>query len=184
MKNLPRLFVGGVLVLTAAATGAQTIKPGLWEMSTRMGGGSGDMEKLMAESQKHMDAMPPEQRKKIAEMMAKQGISMGAPGSGMSVKICMTKDMIERNEVTRQEGNCKQTGTQKTGNTMTFSVACTNPPSTGEGQVIFSSPEAYTSKMTIHTTRQGKPETMKMESSGKFLSTDCGAIKPMAVPSK
>jgi hypothetical protein len=184
MKNLHLVPAGCVLSLAAAACGAQTIKPGLWEMSTRMAGGSGDMEKLMAESQKHMDAMPPEQRKKMAEMMAKQGINMGTPGSGMSVKICMTKEMIERNEVTRQEGNCKQTGAQRTGNTMTFSVACTKPPSTGEGQVTFSSPEAYTTKMTIHTTRQGKPETMKMESAGKFLSADCGSIKPMAVPAK
>lgn len=184
MKNLSRKFACGALVWTAAVAGAQTIKPGLWEMSTRMAGGSGDMEKLMAESQKHLDAMPPAQRKKMAEMMAKQGISMGAPGSGMSVKICMTKEMIDRNEVSHQEGNCKQTGTQKTGNTMKFSVACTNPPSTGEGQVTFNSPEAYTTKMTIHTTRNGKPQTMNMESSGKFLSTDCGAIKPMAMPGK
>ena len=184
MKKSRLALAVSVLILAAAASGAQTIKPGLWEMSTRMAGGSGEMEKLMAESQKHLDAMPPDQRKKMAEMMAKQGINMGAPGSGMSVKLCMTKEMIERNEVIRQEGNCKQTGGQKTGNTMTFSVACTQPPSTGEGQVTFISPEAYTSKMTIHSTRQGKPESMKMESAGKFLSPDCGRIKPLAVPNK
>ena len=184
MKKSRLALAVSVLILAAAASGAQTIKPGLWEMSTRMAGGSGEMEKLMAESQKHLDAMPPDQRKKMAEMMAKQGINMGTPGSGMSVKLCMTKEMIERNEVIRQEGNCKQTGGQRTGNTMTFAVACTQPPSTGEGQVTFISPEAYTSKMTIHTTRQGKPESMKMESAGKFLSADCGSIKPLAVPTK
>lgn len=184
MKNLRPMLAGGVFILGTVAAGAQTIKPGLWEMSTRMAGGSGEMERAMAESQKHMEAMPAEQRKKMAEMMAKQGINMGKPGSGMSVKICMTKEMIDRNEVTRQEGNCKQTGTQKTGNMMKFSVVCTNPPSTAEGQVTFSSPEAYTTQMTIHTMRQGRPETMKMESSGKFLSTDCGSIKPMTVPTK
>jgi hypothetical protein len=149
-----------------------------------MAGGSGEMERAMAESQKHMDAMPPAQRKKMEEMMAKQGISMGKPGGGMSAKVCMTKEMIDHNEVTRQEGHCKQTSSQKTGNTMKFTVVCTEPPSTSEGQVTFLSPEAYTTKMTINTTRQGKLETMVMESAGKFLSTDCGTVKPMVLPAK
>jgi hypothetical protein len=67
---------------------------------------------------------------------------------------------------------------------MQFSVVCTEPASTAEGQVTFISPEAYTTKMTIHTARQGKPETMAMASSGKFLSTDCGTVKPLSLPAK
>lgn len=184
MNKLCLMLAGGALTLATVAAGAQTLKPGLWEMSSHMEGGSSEMEKAMAESQKHMANMPPEQRKMMEDMMAKQGITLGKPGGGMSIKVCMTKEMIDRNEVTRQEGNCKQTGTQKTGNTMTFKVVCTDPPSTSEGQVIFSSPEAYTTKMTINSMRQGKPETMKMASSGKFLSSDCGTVKPMTVPAK
>ena len=184
MRFLYLILTGCVLASGAVAAAAQTMKPGLWEMSSKMAGGSGEMERAMAESQKHMDAMPPAQRKKMEEMMAKQGISMGKPGGGMSAKVCMTKEMIDRNEMTRQEGNCKQTSAQKTGNTLKFTVVCTEPPSTSEGQVTYISPEAYTTKMTINSTRQGKPQTMVMESSGKYLSTDCGTVKPITLPAK
>lgn len=184
MNKFHLILAASVLTWGAAAANAQTMKPGLWEMSTKTAGGSGEMERAMAESQKHMAAMSPVQRKKMEEMMAKQGIRMGQPGGGISAKMCMTKEMIDRNEVTRQEGNCKQTSSQKIGNTMKFTVVCTEPPSTGEGQVTFISPEAYSTKMSFHTTRQGKPESMVMESSGKFLSSDCGTIKPLALPTK
>ncbi|MEL0583184.1 DUF3617 family protein, partial [Neisseria gonorrhoeae] len=62
--------------------------------------------------------------------------------------------------------------------------ACTQPPSSGEGTVTFVSPEAYTMKMTMKSMMQGKPETMTMDGGGKWLSADCGNIKPLAVPKK
>jgi hypothetical protein len=67
---------------------------------------------------------------------------------------------------------------------MKFSVVCSNPTSSGEGVITFISPEAYSTKMTLNTTQNGKPESLKMESSSRFLSGDCGSIKPMGVPSK
>lgn len=177
-------LMAGLLAGVALAAGAQNLKPGLWEMSTKSTGGSDEHAKAMAESQKHMDSMPPEQRKKMEEMMAKHGVSLGRPGGGMSIKVCMTQAMIDRNQVSQSQGNCKQTSVQRSGNTVKFSSVCTDPPATGEGVVTFASPEAYSSKMTIHTTRAGKPQTSVLESSGKFLSTDCGAIKPMPMPAQ
>ena len=147
--------------------------------------GSGQLEKGMAEMQKEMAAMPPEQRKMMQDMMAKQGVSVGAGAPGMmAVKICMTKDMIERNELPSQQGDCKSNTSPRVGNTMKMSFVCAQPPSSGEGQVTFISPEAYTSKMAMKSTVQGKPETMTMDGSGKWLSADCGNIKPLAAPKK
>jgi hypothetical protein len=182
MNKTRLLMMAGLLAGAAVTVSAQTMKPGLWEMSSKMAGGSGDMGKAMAEAQKSMDSMPPAQRKKMEEMMAKQGVSMGKPGTGMTVKVCMTQEMIDRHQVSPTEGKCKQTNSQKTGNTIKFSIVCTEPPSSGDGQVVFSSPEAFTTQMTLRTTRQGQAQTMEMASSGKFLAKDCGAIKPLALP--
>ena len=164
---------------------AQTMKPGLWEMSNKTQSSSGQTEKAMAEMQTHMATMPPEQKKMMQEMMAKQGLSM-SPGAGgaMLVKMCMTKEMVERNELPSQQGDCKTTTTPRVGNTMKMSFVCAQPPSSGEGTVTFISPEAYAMKMTTKSTVQGKPETMTMEGSGKWLSADCGNIKPINVPKK
>ena len=147
--------------------------------------GSGQLEKGMAEMQKEMAAMPPEQRKMMQDMMAKQGVSVGAGAPGMmAVKICMTKDMIERNELPSQQGDCKSNTSPRVGNTMKMSFVCAQPPSSGEGQVTIVSPEAYTTKMAMKSNVQGKPETMTMDGSGKWLSADCGNIKPLAAPKK
>ncbi len=115
--------------------------------------------------------------------MAKQGVKMGAGGpGGMTMRICMTKDMIDRNDMPAQEGNCTSTTQSRSGNTIKMAFACTNPASSGEGQYTIVSPEAYTMRMAVRSTVQGKPETMNMDGSGKWLAADCGAIKPMKPP--
>ena len=183
MKPLHALAALAAVLLSSTAA-AQNLKPGLWEVTQNMqgGGGAGEAASAQARMQKEMAAMPPEQRKKIEEMMAKQGMKSGA--GGMSTRVCMTKEMAERNEVPAQKGDCKTTKQTKSGNTMKFAYACANPPSTGEGEYTYMGSEAYKSKMVINTTRAGKPETMTMEGSGKWLGADCGSIKPPAMPQK
>ena len=178
-RHLLAALAAGTFAIGASA---QNLKPGLWEVTNNMKSGSGEMEKSMAQMQQQMASLPPEQRKMMEDMMAKQGMKMGAGGGrGMSVKQCMTKEMIERNEMPTQQGDCKTTKQQRSGNTMKFAVSCTNPPSSGEGQVTFVSSEAYTMKMTVNTNVGGRPETMNMDASGKWLGADCGSIKPMTM---
>jgi len=173
------------LLLTpfAGYASAQNMKPGLWEIATQMQG-SGQTGDVMAKAQKQMENMPPEQRKMMQDMMAKKGVQMGTGGGGgMTIKICMTQEMVDRNEVGRQQPGCTQTNSQRSGNTMKFSYSCTQPPSSGEGTVTFSSPEAYNMKMATTTVR-GNPEKMDMQTSGRWLGSDCGNIKPLAIPKK
>ncbi len=171
-----------IAAATVLPAGAQSLKPGLWEITNKMQSGSGQMENAMSEMQKQMASMPPDQRKTIEEQMAKSGVKMGAagPAGGMSVKICMTKEMTEKDEVPSQQGDCKSTSQGRSGNTMKMAFTCTNPPSSGEGQVTFAGPEAYSSKMAINTQVGGKSEKVNMEGSGKWLSADCGNVKPLA----
>jgi hypothetical protein len=94
----------------------------------------------------------------------------------------MTKEMAERNEVPARQGDCKTTQHPRSGNTMKITFSCTNPPSTGEGQVTFAGSDAYTMKMAVNTSVKGKAEKVNMEGSGKWLGADCGTIKPVAPP--
>ncbi len=184
MNKLHHVLISVALASGAFGAAAQALKPGLWEINNKMSSSSGEMEKAMAEAQKQLASMPPDQRKLMEDMMAKQGVGMGAGAGATSVKVCMTKEMVERNEVATQQGDCKHTSSPRTGNTLKFSFVCSKPPSTGEGQVTFVSPEAYTMKMTLSSTANGKPEKMKLDASGKFLSAECGSIKPLAMPKK
>lgn len=181
--SLAGIVAFGVTTLPAAA---QTMKPGLWEITNKMGG-SGDtgakINAAMEQMQKQMASMTPEQRKQMEKMMAQQGVSMqpGAPGGGMSTRVCITKEMAARNEAPAQnQGDCKRESMQKSGNTTKFKFSCSKPPSTGEGEVTVQSPESYTMKMKMTSQAKGKPEQMTMDAQGKFVSGDCGSIKPIA----
>jgi hypothetical protein len=177
----------GVLSLSFAALGAaaQNLQPGLWEFTTQMSGESGSkMNAAMENMQKQMAAMSPEQRKMMQDMMAKQGVQMGsAAGSGITVKMCLTQELLDRNEmVSGQRGECKNTWSPRTGNTMKYAFSCSNPPSSGEGEVTFISREAYSNRTSMTTTANGKTEKMNINGSGKWLTKDCGAVKPLVVP--
>ena len=178
-------FLAAFTLALATGASAQSTKPGLWEINTKMQSASGEMEKAMANMEKQMAGMPPEQRKQMQDMMAKQGVSMGSAGGGMSMKTCLTREMAERNELPQQQrGDCKTTQSPRSGNTMKFSYVCTQPPSSGEGVMTFSGDTAYTMKMNTTSTVKGKPEQMSMDASGKWLSADCGNIKPITPPKK
>src|SRR5665647_1633367 len=81
-------------------------------------------------------------------------------------------------------GDCKTTQQSRSGNTMKMAFSCSKPPSSGEGQITFVSPEAYTTKMVMTSMASGKPQKVDMESRGKWLGADCGNIKPITPPRK
>jgi hypothetical protein len=170
-------LAAAALAVCACTAGAQSLKPGLWEVNQKMDMG-GAQDPRMAQMQQQMANMPPEQRKAMEAAMAKQGVKMG-PGGGMNIQMCLTKEMVERNELPAQRGDCKTTQQPRSGNTMKMAFSCSNPPSSGEGEVTFASPEAYSMKMTVTTQVQGKPEKMKMDAAGKWLKADCGDVKPV-----
>ena len=180
-------FVLAAVTLAAAClpAGAQQLKPGLWEISNKMKG-SAEMDKAMAEMQAQLASMPPDQRKQMEAMMSQRGVRMApnaGAGGGMTMQMCMTKEMVERNDVPMQDG-CTVTRQQRTGNTMKMAFHCTKPPSSGEGEFTFMGSEAYKSHMVVNTQAKGKPEKMEMDGTGKWLGADCGSIKPVSVPKK
>jgi hypothetical protein len=175
------LVAAAAVLAFALPAGAQTMKPGLWEIHNKMSGGQ--MDQAMADMQKQLAQMPPEQRKQMEAAMAQQGVKMApAAGGGMVVQMCMTKEMVERNDVPVQNG-CTATQNRKSGNRVQFAYTCANPPSSGEGEMTFT-PESYTSHMTMKTAVQGKTETIVSDSTGKWLKADCGNVKPVQAPKK
>jgi len=177
------VLAAAALAACGAATAQSQMKPGLWEITHKTQSSSGQMEQQMAQMQQQMANMPPEQRKMMEEMMAQRGMKIGA-GGGMTMKVCMTKEMVERHEMPTNRGECKSTQQAMSGNTMKVAFSCVNPPSSGEGQFTFNSGESYNMKMVVNTTLQGRPETMNMEGTGKWLGADCGAVKPIRPPAK
>jgi len=187
-RRRPAFFhatLAGALLIAGLPAMGQSLKPGLWEINSKIGG-SAETDSAMAQMQQQLAGMPPAQRKQMEDMLAKQGMSMGAgAGGGISAKICMTKEMAERNEVPQpRQGSCTSSVSPRTGNTQKISYTCTQPPSSGEGQLTWQGSEAYTMKMVTSSSVKGKPEKMTLDGTGKWLSANCGAIRPLAAPKK
>ena len=153
------------------------IRPGLWEHTFTMKSQSGEMESAMRQMQKELAGLPPEQRKMMEQMMAAQGVGIGPTGT--TAKVCITEEDAARDFVPQNDDNCRQQVVKRTGNTIKIKFDCSgDPPSSGEGEVVLLNPKAYTGKATINTEVEGKPERMDISQAGKWLSDDCGNIKP------
>lgn len=172
-----RLLAAAVLFVAGTAS-AQKQQPGLWEIAVQMKSASGQIEAAQAQMREQLKSMPPDQRKMMEEMMAKQGI--GGLGSGTTtLRMCVTKEQADRSEIPQDpNGNCKHDVSNRSAAGMKFSFACTNPPSKGSGEIVFSGDKAYTMKMQADTTTpQGRPERMEMQHTGRWLGADCGTLK-------
>lgn len=162
--------------LSALPASAQDVKPGLWEISTRMQHSDKAMQDAMAKMQQQMASMSPAQRKQMEGMMGGMGMAVDGKG-GMRIKSCVTPEDAARSKVPVQDGDCTTSPPKRSGNSTTFSYQCTDPVSKGEATVTFLSPTAYTLKNKTQVTERGKTSTIDMEAEGRWLSDDCtGAL--------
>ncbi|MEP7103013.1 MAG: DUF3617 domain-containing protein [Burkholderiales bacterium] len=176
-------LLAATMMLSAVCAHAQTQAPGLWEHTFKMSSPGGEMEKAQAQMQAQLAAMPPEKRKQIEEMMKSRGVTMGAQGT--VTKVCVSKEQAARPAEPRMNADCSRQDVTRSGNTMKYKFECTQPrPMTGEGEMSFVSDKAYSGKSTVTTQVKGQPQQMTMEMSGKWLSADCGEVKPFVMPAK
>ncbi len=177
-------FIVSSLFAASLVFAQSSTKPGLWEVSSKMSSPTNpQMTKQIEESQKMMASMPPAQRKQMEEMMAKQGVSMSSGAGGATlIKVCISPEMASRPPVEQRQG-CTYKFSQS-GKTHNFSYQCTQPQGDGEGQITFADADNYSGKMRMNSMQNGKKETMDMQTTGKFLGANCGAIKPMPMVAK
>ena len=173
-------MVGAGIAAGAAAQTPPRLKAGLWEHSVTMRSQSGQLEAGMQQAQAALASMPPDQRKMMEELMAKQGVGMGA--GGQKVRLCMSPEDVARDEPPPAQDGCTQKASRK-GNTWTVSFRCPardgEPPSSGEGTVTLQSATAYSGDFVINTHVDKKAERVTMRTEGGWVAADCGAIKPV-----
>jgi hypothetical protein len=148
------------------------IEPGLWQHTFNIKTASGEMEKAMQQLQQQLASMPAAQRQMMEKMMSGQGLSLDLKGG--SVQVCLTQQEIDRGQLPQQDG-CQQQLRQTGDSSYSFSFSCdTKPPTSGSGDMTFSSRKAYTGNASFTTNVNGKAEQMSMQQSGTWLKADCG----------
>jgi Protein of unknown function (DUF3617) len=188
--------LGIFFLATVPSLGAAQMLPGLWEINGKVqnndksSAGKRDPSQnniqipaeLMDQIKDQLAETSPELSKKMEPVSQFiKNMTFNSDGS-VTMKLCFTKDMIVSRKFLDQPGKCTQTRDPVVGNSQKFSFSCTDPATNGEGTIIFQNTKAYTSNAKISTVLSGKTETALIDNKGKFLSADCGDVKPLVMP--
>ena len=182
---MKRLIVAASLAVLASSPCAQTtgMKAGLWEMRTLKQVMDGkDMQAQMsaaqAQMQQAMADMPPDQRKQMEAMMARQGAAMSGGGAH---RMCISPEMAARDKpMVDPEGKCEPAKVSRSGNKTSFEFNCKTAGRSmvGKGDSTFAG-DTITSRMDMTTSDATGRHTMQTEQQMKYLGADCGALKPV-----
>ena len=153
---------------------AQTapIKPGLWQVhSDREVNGQ-----KAPDASDRMKNMSPEKRAQFEAMMKQHGVA--TDGSGMP-KVCYTKENLDRSAWADQMLDCKATFSSQTGSSWKWHTSCPTMKIEADGEATFPNSQSYTVKSTSVSQHDDKTRTTAHTMTGKWLSSDCGAVKPL-----
>jgi hypothetical protein len=157
----------------AQAQTAPPIKPGLWQVRSER---EVDGQKVqMPDMSERFKDMPPETRKQMEAMMKQRGIDIGGGGD---MRICLSKDSLDPGQWQRNQGTCKTDYGTRSSSVWTWHTSCQEPASEGDGEARFTGPESYTVKLVTTMTVRGETRTTRMTLNSKWLSPECGDVKP------
>lgn len=191
-----RLLIAAAAACAAATSPAmaQKIAPGLWEHTITMKmSGNPQVEEAMKRMQEQLANMPPEKRRQMEEMMARQGgAGSGITAGGMAgmmggkpttMKVCITPEQAAREPFAAgNQGNCQQVSQERSGKTVKVKFSCSREDGstmTGEGTFTLASEKEHTGRMVMDgNSRKGVPMHMEIDQAGRWLGADCGDVKP------
>lgn len=150
---------------------AENMQPGLWEVTT---------ESALA---KNIPTLPPAQ----IETMRKMGVDLSQLQSGtIANKVCITPEMAAKNELpkmSQKESGCEIRNQRQNGNVYTMDMVCDGQmQGSGVSTTTFASKKSFNSRTQFSGNVNGLPLNDEAISNGKWVSADCGAVKPIALP--
>ncbi|MGE0815703.1 MAG: DUF3617 domain-containing protein [Vicinamibacterales bacterium] len=178
----PALILAGLVAVSAGAAGpVPPIKAGLWE--ARMTTLDADGKPMPAPGMEGLANMPPEMRARMEATLRARGASL--PDASGAIKTCLTSDQLSSDRWQQQaaDAGCTTTYSSQTGSTWKWHSSCTGRfAADADGETTFTGAEAYRTTVVSTSTIRGKRMTSTRIVEGKFLSADCGNIKPVQPP--
>lgn len=167
MRKIAFPLLLSTLVAVPLCAQADSMKPGLWEITTKMDG---------------IKDMPQYSAADVAQMK-KMGIEVPQMnGGGMVNKTCVTPEMAAQEKMpVEQQDECMPKNIRKSGNTQTMDIVCNGPDMKGTGthKVTYPNSTRFHSVYTFKGTSGGEKVNERHETSGKWLGANCGNVKPL-----
>ena len=170
-----RKFAAFILFSVVGTSGwcGDTIRPGLWEVTTRS-----DLLGLVAH-------VPSGQMQQITSLARQYGLKVPRIQEGAAIsKVCITPEMAEQDipsHFYENQSGCSVVNASRSGNRYQVELVCDNPRFKGNGHAegIFSTPESFTGKTEFNSTVQGTPLYVYAETSGRWIGAQCEAVQPV-----
>ena len=178
-----RLSVACAAALLGGAALAQShLKPGLWEETVTSKTDNAQANAAMEQMKQRLAAMSPEQRAAMEKMMG--GHAMPGSGAPNVIRVCITKEQAQRNFAPDSNGHCTRTNVSTSGNTTKFDFSCVSAHSTITGHGAFTNlgDSAFAVSTTADTVSTKMTMHIQSDIAGKFVSSDCGDVKPYEAP--
>ena len=112
-------------------------------------------------------------------MMKGRGLSL--PDANGAMRVCVTKEMFEsgRWQQMASEAGCTTNFSTQTSSTWKWHSSCPTLNAESDGETVFNSSESYRTTLKTTVTVKDKPTTSTRIVSSKWLSADCGDVKPI-----
>jgi hypothetical protein len=185
MNARRRLVAAGIATLAGASALAQPhMRPGLWEETVAIKTDNPQANAAMEQMKAKLASMPPDQRAAIEKMMASHGMGTTPGGAPNTVRVCLTKEQIDRGFTPDRDGRCSRVNVTTSGNVTKFDFTCasTHENVTGHGTMTTMGDSAFAVSTVADTTSQKQAMHIQSDIAGKFVASDCGDVKPMETP--
>ena len=173
IKTVLPAMISFTLIAISASGQVAPIKPGLWQiqMERETNGQKGP------EMSERLKNVPPELRAQVEASLKKRGIE----GSGNTVKVCQTREMLDQSKFLNPLPDCKTTYSTRTNSSWKSHTSCSQNHMESDSEITFSGSENYISKTTATIQSEGQTNTTHITKTAKWLSADCGDIKPISM---
>lgn len=176
MRLMILAVITAALPLSAQNLKTFDVKLGLWESTTQTEmPGMSSMPGIPAEA---LAQMPPEQRARLEAMM--KGRGAGGPGA-IKTKYCLTEESLKQGQVGQVDKSCTYKVVSSSPSKQVIHMDCKKDGTTmtGDMTVVRVDEGHYTATVAMKSSGGEVPVNVKMSLDNKWLSSNCGSVKPV-----
>jgi hypothetical protein len=174
MRQLPHVFALIAILFVPISNASETyIRPGLWEITT-----TSDLLWLMPQ-------IPPDQMQNLIDLAKANGFDMPQIQNGAaSSNACITQKMADQKNIPYFYPNqleCTTKNATRNENSYKFDFVCTSEQLKGNGsaQGTFTNTETFSGRTKFDGIAQGFPVNEQADINGRWVSSNCGSVKPL-----
>jgi hypothetical protein len=168
------------LPVGAALAQSSHLRPGLWEETVTVKSDNAQANAAMEQMRQRMAQMSPEQRAAMEKMMAGHGMGMG--GAPNTMRVCITKEQVDRGFKPEERGHCSRSNVSSSGHVTKFDFACQSERGgsvSGHGTYTEMGDSAFAASTVADTVSPRMTMHVQSDIAGRFVSSDCGDVAPV-----